>query len=92
MIEEHDQPGALDVQKAKGKFNILKQVLNVCARRASTAKNVKLSWSLSDLPKEFFYKCKIPDEYGVIKGDFSICGNTICTHKFRFETLNKIRT
>ena len=42
MIEEHDQPGALDVQKAKGEFNILKQVLNVCARRASTAKNVKL--------------------------------------------------
>ena len=54
-----------------------------------TAKKAKLSWSLSDLPKSFFYKCKIPDEYGVIKGDFSICGNTICTHKFRFETLNK---
>ena len=42
-----------------------------------SAENITLKWSINDLPTAFFHKCKIPDEHGVIKGNFNICGKYI---------------
>ena len=44
-----------------------------------SAKKVRLDWNISDLPKTFFYKCKIPQEYGAINGDFRLCGSFVFT-------------
>ena len=35
---------------------------------------VSLDWSLDDLPKEKFYSCAIPEEYGALKGYYYMCG------------------
>merc|ERR1712136_381536 len=37
-------------------------------------KQVSLSWDLSDVPKEYFFTCSIPQEDGKLGRDFSICG------------------
>ena len=37
-------------------------------------KQISLSWDLSDVPKECFFTCSIPQEDGKLGRDFSICG------------------
>ena len=51
------------------------------------AEKLKLNWSIDDLPTTFFYKCKIPQKYGAINGDFSICGNFIFIVCIQIRTL-----
>ena len=50
-----------------------------------SAQNIKLSWTIGDLPSSCFYKCKIPDAHGSISGDFNICGNFISIMCFKFH-------
>lgn len=38
--------------------------------------DIAMDWLLSDLPSSSFLTRKIPEAHGVIKGNFSICGNT----------------
>ena len=33
-----------------------------------------LDWKLSDLPTDTFKTCRIPDDYGPLKSNFTICG------------------
>ena len=37
--------------------------------------DIAMNWKLSDLPSLSFMTRKIPETHGVIKGNFSICGN-----------------
>ena len=38
------------------------------------AEGHQLEWDLTDLPKQCFYTCSVPDEEGTLNQDLALCG------------------
>ena len=50
--------------------------------------DIAMNWEMSDLPLFSFVTRKIPETHGVIKGNFSICGNKVNKSIFRRIIMN----
>ena len=62
-----------DYQKQTDEYDIawinIEKYYNECID-----KQISLSWDLTDVPRECFFTCSIPQEDGKLDRDFSICG------------------